>query len=119
MRDWRRLFPEYGVTNDWFTAFANHNGYVRLINGRPNWFNAWDDRTKAWSWYVQSSLAELMKQWMIETEAAFPGVMLLTIHDSLVLETNDEGLVIAVQQMGEGLGSAMFDVPMIVDLKQW
>lgn len=116
---WRRLYPEYGRAINTYMDAANHHGYVRLVNGRVRYFRSYEDRHKAFNQYVQGSLAQLMDAWLLQAEAAIPGVILLTIHDSLVLETDDPGLVAVIRSMGEKLGTEMFGVPMVVDLKGW
>jgi hypothetical protein len=60
-----------------------------------------------------------MREWLVQTERRYPGIAVLTIHDSLVLETSSKAKVQAVQRLGEQLGGQMFDVPMAIDLKEW
>ena len=116
---WRRLYPEFPRANRRYMESANHWGYVRLVNGRVRHFGTWEEKHKAFNQYVQGSLAELMRLWLVATEDRFPGVAVLTIHDSLVLETGDEQTVRAIKAMGEQIGTEMFDVPMVVDMKGW
>jgi DNA polymerase I-like protein with 3'-5' exonuclease and polymerase domains len=98
---------------------ANHWGYIRLVNGRVRHFTQWKDHHEAFNQYVQGSLAELMNEWLLETEEQFPNTCLLTIHDSLVVETASRRRVDAIAKLGAHLGTQMFDVPMVVDVKEW
>lgn len=116
---WRRLYPEYGRAIRRYMESANHHGYVRLVNGRIRWFKGAEDRHKAFNQYVQGSLAQLMNEWLLAADAAHPGTVLLAIHDSLVLETDEQRTVSDVQVLGERLGTQMFGVPMVVDVKRW
>jgi DNA polymerase-1 len=117
--DWRRLYPEYGRANRRYMEAANHWRYIRLVNGRVRHFGTWEEQHKAFNQYVQGSLAELMREWLVQTERRYPGIAVLTIHDSLVLETSSKAKVQAVQRLGEQLGEQMFNVPMAIDLKEW
>jgi DNA polymerase-1 len=116
---WRKLFPEYGRAIKRYMDLADRRQWIRLVNGRVRHFASWEDQHKAFNQYVQGSLAELMTDWLIEVGKRWPGLVLLTIHDSLVLETADEALVQEVRQLGEELGTKMFKVPMVVDMKVW
>lgn len=116
---WRRIFPEFQKTIYIYMERANHWGYVRLINGRPRHFQNYEDKHKAFNQYVQGSLAELMKEWLIQADLLYPGIVLLTIHDSMVLETADKKKVVAIRKLGEKLGTEWFGVPMVVDQKEW
>jgi DNA polymerase-1 len=116
---WRKLFPEFGGAIHRYMERANHWGYVRLINGRPRHFQGYEDKHKAFNQYVQGSLAELMKEWLIRGDALYPGIVLLTIHDSMVVETADEEKVHGLQALGERIGAEWFGVAMDVDVKEW
>lgn len=116
---WRRLYPEFGRAIQVYMERANHWGYIRLVNGRPRHFRGYEDKHKSFNAYVQGSLAELMKQWLIKADDMFPGIALLTIHDSMVLETGDKRKVQAVRKLGEQIGQRWFGVPMTIDLKEW
>lgn len=116
---WRKIFPEFARAINRFMDNADHFGYVRLVNGRPRYFRSYEDKHKAFNQYVQGSLAEFVKEWMVQADALFPDIILLTIHDSLVLETADAKKVKAIAKLGERLGTEWFGVPMLVDLKEW
>jgi DNA polymerase-1 len=120
---WRRLYPEYGRTIRKYMERANHHGYVRLANGRVRHFASWEEQHKAFNQYVQGSLAELMKDWLLESERRFPEAVLLTIHDSLVLEVANtkagRAIVAECQALGARMGTQLFGVPMEVDVKPW
>lgn len=116
---WRRLYPEYGKTIKQYMTLANHWQYVKLINGRVRHFRTWEEQHKAFNQYVQGSLAELMKAWLVKADELVPNTVLLTIHDSLVLETSSDKAVQMVRSLGEEIGTEWFGVPMVVDLKEW
>jgi DNA polymerase I-like protein with 3'-5' exonuclease and polymerase domains len=119
VNDWRALYPEYkrAVYRD--HKLAEKKGWLRLANGRIRWFAAWEDFHKAFNQRVQGSLAELMKDWMIQVEDRWPGTLVLTIHDSLVMETRHFGAVKLAARLGESIGTRMLGVPMQVEVKPW
>jgi DNA polymerase I-like protein with 3'-5' exonuclease and polymerase domains len=65
-------------------------GYVTLIDGRRRWFAPEEFTHKAFNAVIQGDLAQTGKTWMIEVERRLPGIQVLAIHDSVVVEvTND------------------------------
>ena len=116
---WRRLYPEYGRAIMRYQESANHWMYVRLANGRISRMRSFDDFHKSFNRYVQGSLAEWMKAWLVEAEKRWPGVVVLTIHDSLVLETSKRTVVQAIADLGKQLAEDLFHVPWAIDWKEW
>lgn len=84
IRDWNNAFPEMGQRLYQLERRAVDLGYVKLVNGRQRWFSAYEPAHKAFNQEIQGSLAETMKDIMVETENQYPGALLLQIHDSLV-----------------------------------
>lgn len=116
---WRNLYPEYGRAIMKYQESANHWKYVRLANGRISRMRNFDDFHKSFNRYVQGSLAEWMKAWLIAAEEAHPGVVVLTIHDSLVLETAKKSVVQAIADLGKQLAEDLFQVRWVIDWKEW
>lgn len=116
---WRAIHPEFQRAIRATEKDADRDHYVKLVNGRRRWFRQGEFTHKAFNQKVQSSLAELAKEWAMETERRWPGVLILTIHDSEVLETKDETVPQAVADLGAQLGTAWFDFPMAVDVGRW
>lgn len=130
VRKWNGLYPEYRRTIYQVMDIAKqrsykHNGvsWVNLINGRKRWFQPYEELHKAFNQVVQASLAELGKDWMVDTERRHPGVLLLTVHDSqyLQLPAGDEGERIAHEcaRRGAEIGTDMFGTPMACDVARW
>lgn len=116
---WKMLYPEFRrqVYSD--KAFADRQGWVQLANGKLRWFLVWEDRHKAFNQRVQGSLAEMVADWMVAVERRWPGLLVLTIHDSLVLDTGNRSIVQKAANLGAAIGTKMFKVPMTVDVKEW
>lgn len=90
VEQYRRAFPQFVSATDYWSKFADANGYVRLINGRLRYFQAHEPLHKGMNQVVQGSVAEIMTDVMIEVEHRLSESMLLQIHDSLVLEVPED-----------------------------
>lgn len=130
--DWRKLHPEIPVANDLAENAMKARGrkaedklaqgYVRMIDGRFRWLT-WDEYSyKAFNCVVQGGQAQGVKKWLLAVDAAYPGMLRLTVHDSIALAIPTERVaevVAGVVKIGEELLSALFDVKMKVDAKRW
>lgn len=85
VNQWNEAFPQMGERLELMSRMAQRQGFVKLINGRQRWFSPYEDVHKAFNQEVQGSLAEVMKEIMIEVENEFPNALLLQIHDSIIL----------------------------------
>lgn len=123
---WRGMYPEFGVAYRKAEQTVIGRGWVRLL---PNtnfeirsYFGELDFPNTGWNRIVQGSLAEAFGIWLAEIEKRWPGYMVLTIHDSVVLEAPlDEGQQIAVEigAFGSELMTDLFRTPMNVDIDRW
>jgi DNA polymerase I-like protein with 3'-5' exonuclease and polymerase domains len=123
---WRNLYPEFGTAYKRADRKATNEGFVRLLpNTRyeeRSWFGPRDYPNTAWNRIVQGSLALFFKMWTIEVEKRWPGVLLLTVHDSLLLEMRpDEGDQVAqeIAAFGAEWATEIFDIEMKVDVDRW
>lgn len=137
VHDWNGLYPEYSRAIRRWSAIADQDKRVRLINGRIRWFSSDEFTHKAFNQYIQGSLAELGKDLMLFVEkltndldipqrGVQAGIgeagMLLTIHDSVLLLLPDDDAQDIVSQIcawGSAYGSRMFDFPMLLEAKEW
>lgn len=96
-----RTFPEFPTVARRIQRKADRNlggpGYVTLIDGRRRWFGPDEYSHKAFNAVIQGGLAQTGKDWMIEVERQVPGIQVLAIHDSIVVEVpkGDRGLAMA------------------------
>lgn len=103
-----RTFPEFPRVARQIQRKADRNmggpGYVTLIDGRRRWFSPEEFTHKAFNAVIQGGLAQTGKTWMIETERQLPGIQVLAIHDSIVVEVpeGERGWLMAVQVAGIG-----------------
>jgi DNA polymerase I-like protein with 3'-5' exonuclease and polymerase domains len=126
VRGWRSMYPEFGVAYRKADRMAQTKKHVRLL---PNTryevlshFKEYEYSNTAWNRIVQGSLAEAFGIWLGEIEKRWPGYMILTVHDSIVLEALlDEGDELArdVAAFGEEMMSELFDTEMKVDIDVW
>lgn len=126
IRDWRRKYPEF--QREYYSSMrqAERIGRVTLLPGTKyeveSYFGPHDYANTAWNRRVQGSLAEAFGIWLGEIEKRWPGVMILTVHDSVVLECRlDEGDQIAreIADFGAPFMSELFDIEMGVDIDRW
>jgi len=130
--DWRQLYPEFEVAYKKAMRKMETRGWVRVLPNTPyesqSWLGPRDYAKTGWNRVVQGSLAEFLKLWLIEIEANWPGQMVLTVHDSVVLEVPDTKAGRQVADEIAGLGGAMATdllmrpdsgVRMTVDVDRW
>lgn len=83
-------FPEFSRVARQCQAKADKGlggpGYVTLIDGRRRWYGFGERTHKAFNSVIQGSLAQTGKTWMIQLEEELPGIQILAIHDSIVVE---------------------------------
>lgn len=84
IEEWKAAFPQMVARQELLEGMAIRNGFVKLVNGRQRFFSAYEPLHKAFNQEIQGSLAEVMKDIMIELENKIPDSLLLQIHDSLV-----------------------------------
>lgn len=127
VRGWRRMYPEFQVAYYKAMRKFESDGYVRLLPNTPyeerSWYNRERDYPRtAWNRMVQGSLAVAFGYWLGEIERRWPGYLILTVHDSVVLEAPlDEGdqLAAEVAAFGASLMTEIFGVMMKVDTDRW
>lgn len=102
-----RTFPEFPRVARQIQRKADRTlggpGYVTLIDGRRRWFGPDEFSHKAFNAVIQGSLAQTGKTWMIEVERQVPGIQVLAIHDSIVVEVPDD-------ERGAGLAARVADI---------
>jgi DNA polymerase I-like protein with 3'-5' exonuclease and polymerase domains len=119
---WNALYPQFQRAIRRYMVRAKRDKYLTLVNGRQRWFRAYDQTHLAFNAYVQGSLAELNQDGMIWTERHYPGALILSVHDSQVLQTRaGEGEQIARHVAAEwgATGTKLFGVPMKADVSVW
>lgn len=140
--EWNALYPEFRTAIDRHSRKVDYGPPgakgMPLANGRVRWFKAFEDTHKAFNQRVQASLAELGKDWMVQTnrlgrewgldergraDGVGPGGLLLTIHDSqvwLLPSADAEHYAGQIRQAGLDVWAQLFpEVPGGVDAKRW
>jgi DNA polymerase I-like protein with 3'-5' exonuclease and polymerase domains len=123
---WRRMYPEFGYAYRRADRKAATDGYVRLLPNTDfeirSYFRETDYTNTGWNRMVQGSLAEAFMMWLAEVEKRWPGFIILTVHDSIVMECRlDEGDQIAaeVAEYGATMMTDLFGTTMKVDVDRW
>lgn len=121
MEQYRATYREFVIAARRYEEQAWRSGYITLISGRQRWFRPGEEKHKAFNQVVQGSSAEMVKDWGIAVDKAFPGMVLLTIHDSLWMEipsADVEAVTADVRRLGEQTGENLFGLPFKVDAKR-
>jgi DNA polymerase I-like protein with 3'-5' exonuclease and polymerase domains len=83
---YRASFPQFVAATDYWSRYADKHGFIRTVDGRIRPFQSYEPLHKAFNQVIQGSVAGAMTTAMIDVEYWLPGIMLLQVHDSLVLE---------------------------------
>jgi DNA polymerase I-like protein with 3'-5' exonuclease and polymerase domains len=123
---WRAKYPEYGDAYRKAEQLAKKRGWVWLLKGTPHesksYFGEFEFHNTAWSRMVQGSLAEALKLWLIAAEDAYPEAMVLTVHDSIVVEfPKDQAEIVAhgIALLGGNLLTELFNTSMMAEADRW
>jgi DNA polymerase-1 len=126
VHSWRSMYPEFQRAYYKSMRLFDRRGYVTLLPHTPYEMRSYrgprDFENTGWNRIVQGSLAEALRLWLVEVEKKWPGYMVLTVHDSVVLEAPlDEGDELAAEvavHTGE-LMTELFGVPMLCDHERY
>lgn len=123
---WRNMYPEFGVAYRRAEQKMNTDGFVRLLPNTPleelSYLGPRDWPRTGWNRMVQGSLALAFGYWLGEIEKRWPGYMILTVHDSVVMEAPlDEGQPVAeeIAAFGAEFMTDIFGIEMKVDIDGW
>ena len=122
LKAFRGTYPELGRASRRAELWAERRRRVPLAGGRDRWFSPYEPTHKAFNAQIQGGVAEMMKVAMIDVEASHPGIMLLQIHDSIVVEIRPDAvdqLIPTLQRRIAAPFEEAFSVPFRVDAKQW
>jgi DNA polymerase-1 len=136
--DWNALYPQFQRTINHWSDIAGQHRRIQLVGGVTRHFAGFEDTHKAFNQKVQGDLAELGKDWLLETdrycleqdlalegERAGVGLagLLLVIHDSQVLLLPEDAAgrhTAEVKRLGEQVWSRLFPaIPGGVDVARW
>jgi DNA polymerase I-like protein with 3'-5' exonuclease and polymerase domains len=123
---WRQTYPEFGVAYRRAEQRVLRKGGVRLLPGTEyeveSRFGERDYPNSGWNRIVQGSLAEFFNLWVSRVEKAVPGTIVLTVHDSLLLEVEEgeaEAVAEGVARGGAQLATELFGTEMKVDKERY
>lgn len=122
VRAWRREYPEFSRIKYKGSKAVERQGFVTLLQGtdyeKKLWFGPRDFPHTAWPVKVQASLAEAMKLWLARCEEAYPGHMVLTVHDAIYTDSpagEAEEVANGVAAIAAELFTGLFGLPMSAD----
>jgi len=121
--DYKLAMPEVVRFSKKINYSAERNRFIVLANGRVRWFNQFEPTHKAFNALIQGGVAEVMKLAMLKIERVWPGVLLLQIHDSVVIEVSKAqekaGVVLSVRNICSDLFEETFGLGFVTDCKEW
>jgi DNA polymerase I-like protein with 3'-5' exonuclease and polymerase domains len=90
VNQWRRTYPEIMAAYRRCENLFRERGYVRILPGSEyesrSYLAPEDWPHTGWNRMVQGSLAAWLRLWLIEVDKELPDTLVLTVHDSIVLE---------------------------------
>ena len=123
---WRKMYreamPEIIRTARAADELAASQRWIPLISGRCRYFRPDEFTHKAFNALIQGNVAEMMKDVMNMIERRWPGVMLLQIHDSVIVEVHDDVAKDVIPAMEAEIAKVFYDafkVPFKTDSKIW
>lgn len=132
---WRDLYPEFGTAYSHYDRLASDKGYIELVGGERSYFGERDYSNSAWNRHVQGSLAKFVKLWLPEVERQTDDALLLTVHDSAVLELpllpeselvpgGEDGelvhpVALEVAKRGAAQATELLGTTMLIDVGPW
>lgn len=86
LNQFRASFPEIRTMSRNYAEYAKAHGFINLYTGRRIFFDPNDQRLyRAFNQEVQGGIAELMREYMLRLDRAFPTWTIGQIHDSIIL----------------------------------
>jgi DNA polymerase I-like protein with 3'-5' exonuclease and polymerase domains len=122
---WRAFWPEFGRAYNAGKRAFRERGWVKILLGSEyetrSYMQAQDWEETGWNRVVQGSLAAWMRLWLPEVEREYPGRLVLTVHDSIVLELpkgQSKHIVALLASRAEERASKIFEIKMPVDAER-
>jgi DNA polymerase I-like protein with 3'-5' exonuclease and polymerase domains len=120
------MYPEFSRAYYKAMRIFDTRGYVFLMPNTPYQMPSYrgprDYPRTAWNRIVQGSLAVFLQLWLVEVEKRWPGLMVLTVHDSIVLECPLELGDALAEEIAEFTGrfaTEIFGVTMLCDHERY
>lgn len=123
IQNWRSIYPHFKRINVKAEELVRQRGFIRLVDGRVRYWRVGEEWSKAFNAAVQGSIAQIVKWWMVEADKAHPGVMILQVHDSVVIQAPSgvagERISEDIRRIGVEVATRVAKTPMDVDCKRW
>ena len=121
---WRATYPEIMDAYRKAEYVFKNRGYVRLLPGTPyekrSYKELGDLSQTGWNRMVQGSLAAWLRLWLVEIDHEWPGTIVQTVHDSVVLELpvkTARATAKKVIKKSSERASELFDVAMPIEME--
>lgn len=125
VRAWHNLYPDVRPAYIRANHLFETRGWVKLLLGTEYERKSYCDRepTSGFNRMVQGSIALFVRLWLIEIERDWPGMLILTVHDSVLLEIpktkKPKKVAEEIAAMGREFASNLFRTDMPVDIERY
>ena len=126
VRNWRNTYPEIMRAYRRAERVFRERGYVRILPGTEyesrSYLADGDWPHTGWNRMVQGSLAAWLRLWLVEVDRDLPGSLVLTVHDSIVLELPSRKAKSIAQKVADKAAeraTGLFGVKMAVDIDMY
>lgn len=132
VRTWRNTYPEFDIAYRKAGRVFEDRGWIKILPGTKfetrSYKQTRDLSHTGWNRVVQGSLGAWLRMWLPYVEKEWPDLLVLTVHDSIVLEIPEdlgslwagpEELVQAIAEQSSRVASNLFELPMPIDCERW
>jgi DNA polymerase-1 len=84
----RKTFPILKGKSKTIASLARLHRSVHLWDDRVIFLRSFDPEYKAFNYSVQGGVAAILRKGMLQIEKEFPGMLVLQIHDSVIMEVH-------------------------------
>lgn len=122
VNNYKKAIPEIVRKSSQIKSIAEKHLRITLCTGKNRHFKPDDHLNKAFNALIQGNVAEMMEKSMVKIDKHLPGVMLIQVHDSIIIEIPEEGsldVVKSVQSIMETTFEQEFGLPFKADRKKW
>lgn len=123
---WRSTYPEFPKAWKVCEHRFEERGYMRILPGTEyesrSYMGPRDWPHTGWNRLVQGSLAAWTRLWLVWVEELLPGALVLTVHDSVVLELPEdtaEDQAETMQELTKQRATQLFGITMPCDRERY
>jgi DNA polymerase-1 len=124
--NWRQTYPEIMAAYRRAERAFRERGFMKILAGTEyegrSYLADGDFPHTGWNRCVQGSLAAWLRLWLVEVDKEHPGSLVLTVHDSIVIEAPKKTALKTAKLIAaksSARASELFKIPMPIDIEVW